>query len=295
MYWRWASQCSRFRNRCTNCGSGPYPSHRAGSPLGLWLLAVRQTAQRFDHDIAVSILWRPVPEFARLAELVASLVGLPLVSGGTTVAIVVALAAAAWTTWRVVSARDERQIRLLAATLVVAALPPGLLFFAAQPPLAAPVWSNRHLFPSQALLVLFFSLGLWWAAREKSGWFLGGVGGLAVLAIAALVTTPSPRRVPSHEIAEYLAEREAAQPGGPVLSTEFDAIGRPLQYYLGSRLSVEALGAQDPLSNHFWLVHRGAISQAAVVDSLREAGWTTASEERFGSEQGSTSVWELSR
>lgn len=265
-----------------------------GIALTLWLLAVRRTAQRFDHDIAVSIQWRGVPEFAALTELVARLVGLPLVNGGTTVALLVVLLVSGWIASRVVGSRDERQIRMLVSTVVVAGLPPALLFLAAQPPLAAPVWSNRHLFPSQALLVLFFSLGLWWAARGKQRWFFAGVGSLAALAIAALVTTPTPRRVPANKIAEYIAERDIVNPGSPVLSTEFEWIGRSVQYYLGSRLSVEAMGAHEPLSDHFWLIHRETSVPTAVVDSLRGAGWTALSEERFGADLG-TSVWELRR
>ena len=275
--------------------------------LAVWLLAVRQTAIRADHGIAESITWRTVPAPFALLEVVAKHAGLAAVDGGTSLALGVTLGLGAWIAWKGLGwlgseatnpeeprvRTGEPRLGVLLLIAIIAAVPPALLFLVAQPPVAAPVWGHRHLFPSHMPFVAFFTIGLWWATARKPWPYLGAIAPLVLLVVAALATQPSPRRIPFHTLAEYLLDGGAHDQAAPVLATEHEMIGRPLQHYLGSDLTVRRLG-EVPVTSRFWLLHRELFEHSPVLDSLEAEGWVASSERHFGDESGPT-AWEMLR
>lgn len=206
--------------------------------------------------------WVETPHLYSLLSIFATFNGLPPVSRGTSLTLLVGLLVLAssghllWKNRRTPSPRSW----WLALLLLGATVPPLLLFVLAEPPLSLPFWGYRHLHPSQACWAVAAAVG----AAHCFG--KSGVPRAALVAglLALVVTTSALRlRYPLHQ---PFADLAAQISKGELVSLPVFATGTniewPVDFYLDKGRDVELLTKDlDPavLPLRFLLLHRRAV------------------------------------
>ena len=220
-----------------------------------------------EHSgLGANLSWEQLPTFFNLKHAYAQAFGIPDISGGTSLAILIGflLVSCAF----LPDARNDSNIllnRVKKTLALMAFVPPIMLFVAGQAPFNLPVFGERHLLPSLPPILILACCGLWRLASlppSRSGSILVLVFGTLVLTafqFAPLYRNwPSPTRERYYDIAGDLNRLDSA---APVYTTWHYGIGEPLAFYLGSHRRIEplvrsGLVAEVPEDSSFFTVRQ---------------------------------------
>lgn len=237
--------------------------------------------------------WIDKPDLFSLFYLFAGFNGLPPFNKGATITLLALLILISLCATRLVTGKAWKNDPKLFGNYILigsfAFLPPVILFIAALPPLSMKVWVPRHVFPSQAFLIVFIAMSIWYLFnKNKKLLIFSIIVMVGMQTLGSIGWTQGPKRHPYREIAQYTCDINTNNV--PVYTTYYRCPGRVCNYYLNDKEYVK--NAPDDLSylpSEFILIYRPAVTEDGVYyTNLTKGGWQKKNSLHFGSKWGHT-------